>query len=188
VKNKILKKSKIMIKFLNKKSLSFTLTSKFGLGRQKQASFTLIELLVVIAIIGILATIVLVSLSNARTKARDARRETDMHQFSVAMEMYYGADNNNPHYPDLPPDVATAIPALAHNLAPFMDPAALDPSNPSRQYFWSDCGDITHQQYCVWATLENPSTPTTYYIANPRGTKETTIPPSCSATPKCYDL
>lgn len=175
-----------MIKFLNKKSLSFTLTSKFGLGRQKQASFTLIELLVVIAIIGILATIVLVSLSNARTKARDARRETDMHQFSVAMEMYY--DANSATYPDLPDDVATAIPAGANNLAPYMAPAALDPSNPAQQYFWSDCTDVTHQQYCVWATLENPSAPTTYCIANPKGTKETTIAPSCSAAPKCYDL
>jgi len=56
---------------------------------KKNKGFTLIELLVVIAIIGILATIVLVSLNTARIKARDARRQSDMHQIALAMEMCY---------------------------------------------------------------------------------------------------
>jgi prepilin-type N-terminal cleavage/methylation domain-containing protein len=56
--------------------------------------FTLIELLVVISIIGLLATIVLVSLGSARGKARDVRRLSDMRQIQMALEMYYGANNN----------------------------------------------------------------------------------------------
>jgi len=59
-------------------------------------SFTLIELLVVIAIIGVLAALIIPSINNARTKARDAKRLEDLRQFSLALEMYY-SDNN--HYP-----------------------------------------------------------------------------------------
>src|SRR3990167_2418030 len=59
----------------------------------KNRGFTLVELLVVIAIIGILASVVLVSLNNARQKARDARRIADIRQVSLALENYY---NYNP--------------------------------------------------------------------------------------------
>jgi len=56
---------------------------------KKSKGFTLIELLVVIAIIGLLATIVLVSLNTARQKARDVRRVGDLRQVALALEMYY---------------------------------------------------------------------------------------------------
>ncbi len=58
--------------------------------------FTLIELLVVIAIIGILASIVLVSLDGARKKGRDARRIADIKSIQLALETYY---NDNLKYP-----------------------------------------------------------------------------------------
>jgi type II secretion system protein G len=60
--------------------------------------FTLIELLVVIAIIGLLASIVLVALNNARVKSRDAKRIADIRELQAALEMYY---NDNGSYPSL---------------------------------------------------------------------------------------
>ena len=59
---------------------------------KKEGGFTLIELLVVIAIIGILASIVLVSLSSARTRAKDARITADLNQMRTIGEMLYSSD------------------------------------------------------------------------------------------------
>jgi len=59
--------------------------------------FTLIELLVVIAIIGIIASVVLVSVNSAREKARDSRRKADLNQLLLGIQMY--ADDNNGKYP-----------------------------------------------------------------------------------------
>ena len=57
--------------------------------RVHSKGFTLIELLVVIAIIGLLASVVLVSLNSARQKSRDARRIADIKQLASAMELYF---------------------------------------------------------------------------------------------------
>lgn len=58
--------------------------------------FTLIELLVVIAIIGILSSIVIASLNNARKKSRDARRVADIKQVQLALEMYFDTNRAYP--------------------------------------------------------------------------------------------
>lgn len=61
---------------------------------RKAKGFTLIELLVVIAIIGLLSTLAVVALNNARQKSRDAKRVSDIKQISTALELYF-ADNND---------------------------------------------------------------------------------------------
>jgi general secretion pathway protein G len=63
---------------------------------REQKGFTLIELLVVIAIIGLLSTLAVVALNNARQKSRDAKRVGDIKQIQTALEMYY---NDVGHYP-----------------------------------------------------------------------------------------
>jgi len=56
---------------------------------RSRRGFTLIELLVVVAIIGILATVVVVNLTNSQKKARDAKRKADISSIEQALGLYF---------------------------------------------------------------------------------------------------
>jgi prepilin-type N-terminal cleavage/methylation domain-containing protein len=127
--------------------------------------FTLIELLVVIAIIGILSGIVLVSLGGARSKARDARRESDIRQIGTAMEMYY-SDN----------EAYLATSTMPTAIGTYLSTVPKDPQTTgscSGSYCWKD-NTGNNQAFCTYAKLENG----TYFAASEKGTKTLTTAPT----------
>ena len=76
---------------------------KFQIKQFKKA-FTLIELLVVITIIGILASLVLVSLGSAQQRARDSQRKSDLDALKKSLEL---ARQDSPGAYSYPVDLQT---------------------------------------------------------------------------------
>lgn len=62
----------------------------------KKAGFTLIELMVVVAIIGLLSSIVLASLGEAKIKANGAKIKQEAHQLKNAIELYRTTNGKYP--------------------------------------------------------------------------------------------
>ncbi len=84
----------------------------------KQKGFTLIELMVVIAIIGLLASIITVSLVSSKVKGRDAKRVADIRTLQLALETFYNDNGTYPltlqsltpsYLPKLPNDPSAAL-------------------------------------------------------------------------------
>ncbi len=124
--------------------------------------FTLIELLVVIAVIGLLASIVLVAIGPARDKARDARRQSDIRQINLAMEMCYddsscGAGSEK-YY-----NTASAPTSIGSYLVA----VPVDPINADSYVYTWIANASPYQYYCVYAVLQGEDD--TYVCASNKG-------------------
>ncbi len=94
--------------------------------RKNQEGFTIIELLIVIIIIIILAGLVLVTLSGAQEKARNAERTTDIQAVDTHLEAYFSENQKYPLIADLNSDTFRAA-----NLKGLDKEALRDPKNSS---------------------------------------------------------
>jgi len=83
------------MKKLFQKKQGFIQSSTFSL-KKLSSGFTLIELLIVIAIIGILSTIVIASVNDAKANARDKQRISDLLQIQLALEQFYDENGSFP--------------------------------------------------------------------------------------------
>jgi len=109
----------------------------YSLHMKNRSGFALVELLIVIAIIGILAAVVLASLSSSREKARDAERLADLAQIQLALEVYF---NENGGFPDkegrIGPGETDAI--LDTELGAYLNEVPGDPNGPGdADYYYS---------------------------------------------------
>lgn len=130
----------------------------------RKRGFTLIELLVVIAIIGLLASIVMVSLSGAKTKSRDARRQADIKSIQLALSLYY---NDNGMYPKN--IYSTSGVAPQSGLAPTYLPSV--PRDPQGSLNCTNSGVAGCYKYVAYGTSANcnplanpPNPPLTYHL------------------------
>jgi prepilin-type N-terminal cleavage/methylation domain-containing protein len=110
--------------------------------------FTLIELLVVIAIIGILSSVVLVSLGTARAKARDANRTSDLKSIQTALVLY--ADEYNNTYPTSTSALSRSDKRFGLNVLP-KDPL----TGKDYYYYIYEDGRGKCTRYHLGANLEN---------------------------------
>ena len=108
--------------------------------------FTLIELLTVIAIIGILAAILIPSISSVRERARETSKLSNYRQMYIANTMYaadndgfsvISKDNRDPEYRTTPyPEGASGKPHWQSLLAPYLGFSLEDINDVRKQEFF----------------------------------------------------
>ena len=111
---------------------------------KKNQGFTLIEMLVVVAIVALLSSVVVVGLGGARSKARDAKRLSEIQQILNWAELRYtvnGYPTSTTGMPSTNDPLGVAYQAAASGTQTFYAGGCLE--NPEDQKVDSGCGSYT---------------------------------------------
>lgn len=150
--------------------------------RKSERGFTLIELLVVCAIIGVLAAMVMVSLSYTRARANDTRVRASMNQFRNMAEIYYSSQNSS----YLGFDTCIAFPTSGNCITQPIADAILQLRN-DVEFHNDDPGSVEAESdvrdFCVSAPLR--TTPTTFVCVESSGAILDTANPCGGTTFVC---
>ncbi len=126
--------------------------------KMRKRGFTLIELLVVIAVIGMLSSIVLVSMGGARKKARDAKRMADIRQISTAMELCFqdssaACGGSDTAYPAVAVDGNNRLTTIGgqNAIGTYLSPLPQDPGGGTlTSCTGATIGEMTAGGYCAF--------------------------------------
>ncbi|QDU61984.1 Type II secretion system protein G precursor [Planctomycetes bacterium Pan216] len=129
---------------------------------RRVAAFTLVELLVVIAIIGVLVSLLLPAVQQAREAARKTHCTSNLKQVALALQNYHDSHNLFPYgYRGEPSNVTLRRDTWFHRLLPYVDQTNLferyveeDPD-----YVWQGSADVHGASIPVFMCPSDPSMP-----------------------------
>ena len=117
--------------------------------------FTLIELLVVISIIGILSALILSNMQDARARARDTQRKSDLRQVRTALRMYYNDNQSYPADDESGNIIGYSWGSQFGTTTVYMKELPQDPLGSSHPYYYEQ--DTGGDGFDLYACLENES-------------------------------
>jgi len=146
--------------------------------------FTYIEMIVVMSIIGLLAAIGINQYPGVSRTGRDTQRKNDLRQYQTSLEGYANTHGN--FYPSQTATVDASV-TLCANLG--LSNCPDEPKGVNHYFYQSNGsgGGISDAiQYVLWTQLEQPPSPTTYWVIcsiGRAGSATSGIPPSSGACP-----